>query len=105
MYMLQVSTHGDLEHQIRVWKYPGLTQLVSLTAHSAGVLYMAVSPDGEAVVTGGGDETLHFWTMFSEPHSQNVSAQFICWGKIFFHGLHFFKMTFILTEIYNKYLS
>jgi cell division cycle 20-like protein 1 (cofactor of APC complex) len=102
--MLQVSTRGDFQNQIRVWKYPGLTQLVSLTAHSARVLYMAVSPDGEAVVTGGGDETLRFWAMFSKPHSQKVSAEFIHWGKIFFRGSHFFKMTFIRREIYDKYV-
>jgi WD40 repeat protein len=54
---LQLRTHGDLENQIVVWKYPGLTQLASLTRHSSGVLYTVVAPDGEAVVTGGGDET------------------------------------------------
>jgi cell division cycle 20-like protein 1 (cofactor of APC complex) len=91
LFTLQVSTHGDFQNQIRVWKYPNLTQLASLTAHSARVLYMAVSPDGEAVVTGGGDEKLCFWTVFSKPHSQKVSAQFIQWGKIFFNGSHFLR--------------
>jgi WD40 repeat protein len=95
--MLQVCTHGNLQNQILMWKYPSLTQLASLTGHSSGVLYMAVSPDGEAIVTSAGDETLHCWNMFSKAHSQKVSTQFIYWEKIFF------KVTFILTEIYKKY--
>jgi cell division cycle 20-like protein 1 (cofactor of APC complex) len=67
LYMLQVSTHGDLQNQICVWKYPGLTRLVSLTAHLARVLYMAVSPDGKAVVTGAADQTLRFGTFSAHP--------------------------------------
>jgi cell division cycle 20-like protein 1 (cofactor of APC complex) len=84
LYMLQVSTHGNLQSQILSWKYPGMTQLACLTAHPSGVLYMAVSPDGEAIVTGAGDETLRFCNIFRKAHSRKVSAQFIHWGKIFF---------------------
>jgi cell division cycle 20-like protein 1 (cofactor of APC complex) len=73
---LHVSTHGDLENQIVVWKYLDLTQLASLTGHSSGVLNMAVSPDGEAIVNGGGDEILCFWNVFSKAPSPKVSAQF-----------------------------
>jgi WD40 repeat protein len=102
LYMLQVSTHGNLQNQILVWKYPSLTQLANLTGHSSGVLHMAVSPDGEAIVTGAGVKALHFWTMFSKAHSQKVSAQFIHWRKIFLMDHIFFKMAFILTEIYKK---
>jgi WD40 repeat protein len=103
LYMLQVSTHGNLQNQICVWKYPGLTWLASLTAHLARVFYMAVSPDGEAVVTGAADQTLRFWNVFSTPHSQKVSVQFMHWEKVFLIS-YFFKMMCILTEICNKYL-
>jgi hypothetical protein len=103
--MLQVSTHGDLQKQVIIWQYPGLTQLASLGAHSARVLYMAMSPDGESVATGGGDEILCYWNVFSTPHSQKVSAQFIHWEKVFLNQSHFFRITFILTEICNKYLQ
>ncbi|PNF16794.1 hypothetical protein B7P43_G18397, partial [Cryptotermes secundus] len=72
-----VSTHGHFQDQIRLWKYPGLTQLASLTANFARVLYMAESPDGQAVVTGFADETLRFWNVFRKRHSQKVNAQFI----------------------------
>ena len=38
----------------------------------------AVSPDGEAIVTGAGDETLRFWNVFSKVRSQKVSAVTSC---------------------------
>lgn len=28
------------------------------------VLYLAMSPDGQTIVTGAGDETLRFWSAF-----------------------------------------
>jgi hypothetical protein len=33
LYMLQVSTHGDLDSHIIVWKYPNLTQLATLSGN------------------------------------------------------------------------
>lgn len=36
----------------------------------------AVSPDGEAIVTGAGDETLRFWNVFSKTRCTKV--QYIC---------------------------
>uniref|UniRef100_A0A671LSM7 Fizzy-related protein homolog n=1 Tax=Sinocyclocheilus anshuiensis TaxID=1608454 RepID=A0A671LSM7_9TELE len=61
-----VSTHGYSQNQILVWKYPSLTQVAKLTGHSYRVLYLVMSPDGEAIVTGAGDETLRFWNVFSK---------------------------------------
>ncbi|XP_066900686.1 fizzy-related protein homolog [Halyomorpha halys] len=68
-----VSTHGYSQNQILVWKYPTLTQVAKLTGHSYRVLYLAMSPDGEAIVTGAGDETLRFWNVFSKARSQRES--------------------------------
>ena len=31
-----------------------------------------MSPDGESVVTGAGDETLRFWNIFSKSNTQKV---------------------------------
>ena len=61
-----VSTHGYSQNQIVVWKYPSLTQVASLTGHTFRVLYLAMSPDGQTVVTGAGDETLRFWKCFGK---------------------------------------
>jgi cell division cycle 20-like protein 1 (cofactor of APC complex) len=60
-----------------------MTKVAKLSGHSSRVLYLAVSPDGEAIVTGGEDETLRFWNVFSKGSSQKVSAQFIQWEKLF----------------------
>lgn len=68
-----VSTHGYSQNQILVWKYPSLTQVAKLTGHSYRVLYLAVSPDGEAIVTGAGDETLRFWNVFNKARSHKES--------------------------------
>jgi len=38
--------------------------VASLTGHTNRVLYLAMSPDGETIVTGAGDETLRFWNAF-----------------------------------------
>uniref|UniRef100_A0A3B4DYB7 Fizzy-related protein homolog n=1 Tax=Pygocentrus nattereri TaxID=42514 RepID=A0A3B4DYB7_PYGNA len=69
-----VSTHGYSQNQILVWKYPSLTQIAKLTGHSYRVLYLAMSPDGEAIVTGAGDETLRFWNVFSKTRSTKESV-------------------------------
>lgn len=59
-----VSTHGYSDNAIVVWKYPSMKKVATLTGHSFRVLYLAMSPDGETIVTGAGDETLRFWKVF-----------------------------------------
>ncbi|KAF7295227.1 WD-REPEATS-REGION domain-containing protein [Mycena indigotica] len=68
-----VSTHGfsstTAQNQICIWKYPTLNMVASLTGHTNRVLYLAMSPDGETIVTGAGDETLRFWNAFPKRES------------------------------------
>ena len=59
-----VSTHGYSLNQIIVWKYPSMQKVATLQGHSLRVLYLAMSPDGQSIVTGAGDETLRFWNIF-----------------------------------------
>ncbi|KAI9159259.1 substrate-specific activator of APC-dependent proteolysis [Blastocladiella emersonii ATCC 22665] len=65
-----VSTHGYSENAIIVWDHittngnNTLRPLATLTGHRSRVLYQAMSPDGTAIVTGAGDETLRFWNVF-----------------------------------------
>lgn len=68
-----ISTHGYTENQVNVWSYPQMKKLTTLTGHTYRVLYLAMSPDGKTIVTGAGDETLRFWSMFpkSEEGVQN----------------------------------
>jgi WD40 repeat protein len=62
-----VSAHGYSQNQIVVWRYPSMARLATLSGHTFRVLYLAASPDGRTVVTGAGDETLRFWSVFPGP--------------------------------------
>lgn len=71
-----VSTHGysagPVQNQIHVWRYPSMTQVATLTGHTYRVLYLAMSPDGQTIVTGAGDETLRFWNAFQRPAGESA---------------------------------
>lgn len=70
-----VSSHGYSRNQIIVWKYPSMQQIAQLTGHTYRVLYLSLSPDGETIVTGAGDETLRFWNVFEKnKHSDPPSS-------------------------------
>lgn len=70
-----VSTHGysggPVQNQIHIWRYPSMTQVATLTGHTYRVLYLAMSPDGQTIVTGAGDETLRFWNAFPRSGSDD----------------------------------
>jgi cell division cycle 20-like protein 1 (cofactor of APC complex) len=61
-----VSTHGYSLNQIITWKYPSMQKVATLTGHTYRVLYLSMSPDGQNIVTGAGDETLRFWNVFPQ---------------------------------------
>ncbi|XP_017070444.1 fizzy-related protein homolog [Drosophila eugracilis] len=61
-----VTTHGHAQPQIVVWRYPSLKQVTRLSGHTQRVLHLSVSPDNESIVTGGADETVRFWTVFTK---------------------------------------
>ena len=62
-----LSTHGFSEHNLALWSYPTGRCLGTLDGHSQRVLFQALGPDGSTVVTGSGDETLRFWSVFRRP--------------------------------------
>jgi cell division cycle 20-like protein 1 (cofactor of APC complex) len=103
LYMLQVSTHGNLQNQVLVWKYPSLKHLANLTGHSSGVVYMAVSPDGEATVTSAGGATF-FLDYVQQSSFTEGECSVYSLGRSIFKWITFFKMTFMLIEIYEKCL-
>jgi len=71
-----VSTHGYSLNQIIVWKYPSMQKVTTLTGHTYRVLYLSMSPDGQNVVTGAGDETLRFWSIFPSVKGKIDSTPF-----------------------------
>lgn len=59
-----VSTHGYPTNQISIWSLPGVIQTGSIYSHARKVSYLSMSPNGENIVSGAGDETLKFWNIF-----------------------------------------
>ncbi|KAH1055354.1 hypothetical protein J1N35_033419 [Gossypium stocksii] len=70
-----VSTHGSSQDHIIVWRCPTMSKLATLTGHTTRVLYLAISPDEQKIVTGSGDETLCFWKLFPASKSQNANSK------------------------------
>ncbi len=70
-----VSTHGYSQNQIMVWSQSqsGLSPIATLMGHLTRVLYLSVSPEGDSVVTGAGDETLRFWNIFPSNASKDTT--------------------------------
>ncbi|XVF55932.1 hypothetical protein PTKIN_Ptkin06aG0075400 [Pterospermum kingtungense] len=62
-----LSTHGLIDNQLILWKYPSMTKMAELYGHSSSVLYTAVSPNRYTVASAAGDETLQFWNVFGCP--------------------------------------
>ena len=59
-----VTSHGYSQNLVMVWRTFDLEKVGVLAGHSKRVLFMDLSPNGESVVTGAGDETLRFWKVF-----------------------------------------
>lgn len=68
-----LSGHGYSQNQLSLWKYPTLAKMADLNGHSERVLHMAVSPDGDTVVSAAADETLRFWRVFGDGKSAEVA--------------------------------
>ncbi|GAQ84038.1 Anaphase promoting complex Cdc20 subunits [Klebsormidium nitens] len=75
-----VTSHGYSQNQIVVWRYPSMSKLATLTGHTMRVLYLAVSPDGQTIVTGAGDETLRFWNVFPPPKTNSSVRDSSVWA-------------------------
>lgn len=71
-----VSTHGFSLNQIILWKLPSMSKIATLTGHTYRVLYLGLSPDGQNIVTGAGDETLRFWNLFPSFKMDSISSLF-----------------------------
>ncbi|KAL9267678.1 Cell division cycle 20.1, cofactor of APC complex-like protein [Drosera capensis] len=64
-----LSSHGFIQNQLILWRYPSMVKMAELTGHTSRVLYMAQSPDGCTVASAAGDETLRFWNVFGTPEA------------------------------------
>ncbi len=73
-----VSSHGYSKFDIKVWRYPTMTQIGQLTGHTQRILHMALSPDGTTVCSAAADESLRFFRCFAAP----AAAPGKVWGGI-----------------------
>jgi cell division cycle protein 20 (cofactor of APC complex) len=64
-----ISAHGFANNQMTVWKYPSMTKQIDLTGHTQRILQMAMSPNGETIISAGADETLRLWKCFAQDPS------------------------------------
>ena len=60
-----VSSHGYSHNQLNLLRYPSMVKVAELTGHTARILHIAQSPDGQTVVTASADETVRFWKILS----------------------------------------
>ena len=73
-----VSSHGFSENAVCVWESNNFRKIKSLKGHMSRVLYLAMSPCGNYVVSGAGDETLRFWDLnYSGDQVQSGKTQII----------------------------
>ena len=65
-----ISGHGFSQNQLTIWKYPAMNRVTELTGHTARILHMTMSPDGQHVASAAADETLRFWKCFGHDQKQ-----------------------------------
>lgn len=70
-----LSSHGYLNNQISLWKYPKMQNVIELKGHMNRILQMCESPDGETVVSAGADETLRFWKVFEKKEKKEYKDE------------------------------
>ena len=70
-----VSTHGFSNNEICIWNWKDFRKVKTLRGHLSRVLYLAMSPCGQYIVSGAGDETLRFWNMNYEEEVSGESRE------------------------------
>lgn len=64
-----------------------------------------MSPDGEAIVTGAGDETLRFWNVFSKTRSTKVRKHFLETVFCYCTPISAQKLTKVLYLLFQESVS
>lgn len=58
-----ISSHGFSNNDICIWESRSFRKVKTLSGHLSRVLYLSMSPCGNFIVSGAGDETLRFWNL------------------------------------------
>ncbi|GJU81952.1 FIZZY-related 2-like protein [Tanacetum coccineum] len=78
-----------------------LTKLATLTGHADRVTHLAISPNGQKIVTGTGGETLRFWNVFPPRKSQGKKLDY----SEYIPSIIFWKNTYTLSAIREEKAS
>ncbi len=62
-----ISGQGYPSTSIILWRAKGLKKITTLRGHSKRVLYLALSPDENVLISASADETLRFWNLNKRP--------------------------------------
>ncbi|KIM77616.1 hypothetical protein PILCRDRAFT_615185 [Piloderma croceum F 1598] len=66
-----LSTHGYPTNSLMLHAYPSMERIAEIRdAHDSRVLFSALAPAGDVVVTGAGDENLKFWRVWEVEKSK-----------------------------------
>jgi len=75
-YRELVSSHGYVNNEIIIWKYPSMERTAELLGHTERVLHLSLSPDGSTVISAGADETLRLWKCFApDPNKKKQESR------------------------------
>ncbi|KAK7460933.1 WD repeat-containing protein slp1 [Stygiomarasmius scandens] len=71
-----LSTHGYPNNSIMLHSYPSMDRVAEIRdAHDSRVLFSALGPAGDVVVTGAGDENLKFWRIWDAKGAENAKKK------------------------------
>lgn len=71
-----VTGHGFKRNMIGVWRGEDGRKITLLEGHRGKVTMLDLSPEGQTLVSGGGDEVLKFWSVF--PGRSGLQREMSC---------------------------
>ncbi|GMR36723.1 hypothetical protein PMAYCL1PPCAC_06918, partial [Pristionchus mayeri] len=74
-YKEVMTSHGNPNYEIKIWKYPSFSEVATLGGHTARILSLAQSPCGQFVMSAAADESLRIWQCFKIDKSTAKLAQ------------------------------
>ncbi|GMS84469.1 hypothetical protein PENTCL1PPCAC_6644, partial [Pristionchus entomophagus] len=74
-YKEVMTSHGNPNYEIKIWKYPSFSEVATLGGHTARILSLAQSPCGQYVMSAAADESLRIWQCFKIDKSTAKLAQ------------------------------
>ena len=70
-----LSTHGFDSNDINLWDLQRGQKTSTLKGHDKRVLYLALGPSKQDIVTASSDETLRFWNVFRPKEAESDSER------------------------------